>query len=192
MSNGEKLTARILADAQQAADARIAEAEKKRQNALNIARDQANQTAAQIDKEAKQKAASIIAAAETAGERAVRSALLRQRREEMDAVIDQMLAEAKALPTDIYFAKLLPLVKRAATGEPGVLQLDSADLRRMPDNFAAEMKQLNITVEAAGAPMPDGGFVLCYGPIELNNRFSALVKEKREALEDLIGRRLFG
>ncbi len=191
MNNGEKLTARILADARQAADACIAEAEQKKQDALQRSRAAADQAAAQIIEEAKQKAAAVIAAAETAGERTVRSALLRQRREELDAVMAQVLAQAKALPADAYFAKLLLLAKRAATGEAGVLRLDPADLQRMPDHFAAELKKLNITIDTAGAPMPDGGFVLCYGPIEINNRFGALAMEKKEALEDLISRQLF-
>ena len=191
MNNGEKLTARILADARQAADARIAEAEQKKQDALQRSRAAADQTAAQVIEEAKQRAAAVIAAAETASERAVRSALLRQRREELDAVVAQMLAQARALPADAYFAKLLLLVKRAATGEAGVLWLDPADLQRMPDRFAAELEKLNITVNAAGAPMPDGGFVLSYGPIEINNRFGALAVEKKDALEDLISRQLF-
>lgn len=191
MNNGEKLTARILADAGQEAAAYISAAEKEKQETLQASRAAADQTAAQLVAEARQKAAAVVTAAENAAERTLRSALLCQRRTEIDAVISELLAQVKALPAADYFARLLSLAERAATGEAGVMLLDPGDLQRMPAAFAAELKKLHITVDAAGAAMPDGGFILCYGPIEINNRFSALAMEKRETLEDFISRQLF-
>lgn len=191
MNNGEKLIARILSDAQQEAHALEAAAQQEKEAALTASRRAAETAAAQILQDAQKKAQAVTDTARSSAERTVRSALLRQRRMEIDETVLLALAQIKALPEEEYFGLLLQLIKAAATGQNGVLLLDPADLQRVPSAFIKEMEILHITVNDTGAAMPDGGFILRYGQIEINNRFGARAAEKKEQLEDFINQELF-
>lgn len=191
MSNAEKLIARILNDANAEADGLIAAAENEKAEALKAAKKDAEAMAAELLSGAKKKVEALHNTAAASAERILRNAELTQRRVEISATLSLMLEQLKGLPPKEYFDRLLELAKAAATGEKGVMLLDPSDFSRVPDEFKKELQKLNIEIDTVGMPMPDGGFVLRYGQIEINNRFGAISAEKKEQLEDFINRQLF-
>lgn len=77
-----------------------------------------------------------------------------------------------------------------------MLLLNDKDLRRLPADFERRLnealeqgKRLTVSQRAAAI---DGGFLLQYQDIEMNCSFSALLDARREELEDLVNRILFG
>ncbi len=191
MSNAEKLIARILNDANAEADGLIAAAENEKAEALKAAKKDAEAMAAELLSGAKKKVEALHNTTSASAERILRNAELTQRRAEISATLSLMLEQLKGLPQKEYFDRLLELAKAAATGEKGVMLLDPSDLSRVPDEFKKELQKLNIEIDTVGMPISDGGFVLRYGQIEINNRFGAMGAEKKEQLEDFINRQLF-
>ena len=74
-----------------------------------------------------------------------------------------------------------------------MLRLNARDLAR-PGTAALSRdlgggRSIRLSEEPAAI---DGGVLLEYGELEMNSSFSALLEEKRERLEDLLNRELFG
>lgn len=96
-------------------------------------------------------------------------------------------------PDETYLPLLLRLSEAAARTGEGVLRLNARDLAR-PGTAALSRdlgggRSIRLSEEPAAI---DGGFLLEYGELEMNSSFSALLEEKRERLEDLLNRELFG
>ena len=190
MTGIDKILSGILSDSEAAA-ANIAEEAKKQ--------------AADIEKQGKTDAAQFLTAGKQAADKKFETAksnadsaavlkkrniVLNRRSELIDGVINDAVGRINALPDGEYFARLISLAKKYATGNKGVLKLNATDLKRDTAAFAEELKKLNITLDGTPADI-SGGFILIYGSIEISADTSALVKEKREELVDAVNRLLF-
>lgn len=191
MTAVEKIVERIELDAKAEAEAIIAEAEQKALKIKFDSKNEATMAAENFKAEADKKAERIVAAAESAANLTVRNELLYKRREEIEKTLKELEEHLKSLPEKKYFDKLMLLAVDSANGKQGVLYMNSADLKRVPQTFKEILSSKGITVSDKADDTISGGFILKYDDIEINEDFSALIADKKEQLEDIINSCLF-
>ena len=200
MSGTQDMIARILADAE-AEGARIEEQARNKAGALlQEAGEQAEESKRRAAEEAPAVNAWLTGLGTAPLEQPVRAAelirrniLLEKRRGLIADVLDGTVRALAALPDETYLPLLLRLSEAAARTGEGVLRLNARDLSR-PGTAALSRdlgggRSIRLSEEPAAI---DGGVLLEYGELEMNSSFSALLEEKRERLEDLLNRELFG
>ncbi len=199
MAGCDKIAEQILEEAREAARQRVDEAKATATARIEEARHKAQEQADVVRADAKEQGQSLIRAAHSAAALTVRNAGLRQRRRELEETLAATLAWLNALPDNEYFERLYPLLRRSVQPGNGILRLNARDLARKPVDFDERVRdeltaaEVDGTVTVSGVPCGiDGGFMLQYGEVEINAAFSSLLEEKREALEDLLNRELFG
>ena len=191
MTAVEKIVERIELDAKAEAEAIISEAEQKALKIKFDSKNEATMAAENFKAEADKKAERIVAAAESAANLTVRNELLYKRREEIEKTLKELEEHLKSLPEKKYFDKLMLLAVDSANGKQGVLYMNSADLKRVPQTFKEILSSKGITVSDKADDTISGGFILKYDDIEINEDFSALIADKKEQLEDIINSCLF-
>lgn len=191
MTAVEKIVERIELDAQAEAKAIIAEAEEKALKIKFDSKNDATVAAEGFKAKADKKAERIVAAAESAANLTVRNELLYKRREEIEKTLKELENYLKSLPEKKYFDKLMLLAVNSANGKPGVLYMNTFDLKRAPETFKEILSSKGITVSKEPDDSISGGFILKYDDIEINEDFSALIADKKEQLEDIINSCLF-
>ena len=191
MTAVEKIVERIELDAKAEAEAIIAEAEQKALKIKFDSKNEATMAAENFKAEADKKAERIVAAAESAANLTVRNELLYKRREEIEKTLKELEEHLKSLPEKKYFDKLMLLAVDSANGKQGVLFMNSADLKRVPQTFKEILSSKGITVSDKADDTISGGFILKYDDIEINEDFTALIADKKEQLEDIINSCLF-
>ena len=195
-TGAEEILARILDNARQAGEKLLAEAKKKADQILADAAVQADETRRKTADAYAVKAEAALHAARSAAELETRNRLLKERRSILDETLEKTVLHLQALPDAAYFEALLPVAAHSAQPGDGVLLLNDKDLRRLPADFERrlnealeQVKRLTVSQQTAAI---DGGFLLQYQDIEMNCSFSALLDARREELEDLVNRILFG
>lgn len=193
MSGTQDMIARILADAE-AEGARIEEqARSKAAALLQEAEEQAGESKRRAGEEAAKQAEDVVRSAKSAAELIRRNSLLEKRRQLIADALNGTVRDLAALPDEAYMSLLLRLSETAARKGEGVLRLNARDLARQGTEILSrdlgDGRVIRLSEEPAAI---DGGFLLEYGELEMNSSFSALVEEKRERLEDLLNRELFG
>ncbi len=191
MNGGETIINRINADGDAAVAAIKAEADRANAAVLAEAEQEAQRRAKAIADKAAQKCAQSKAASKSRSDLAVRSALLRQRRSEIDKTVAMLLDYLTNLDDSAYFDALYRLAAQLR-GKSGVLSLNQKDLNRLPADFTDKVRAagLEATVSDASADIT-GGFILKNGDIEENMDFRALINARRDEIEDFINRELF-
>ncbi|MDR1002485.1 MAG: V-type ATP synthase subunit E [Oscillospiraceae bacterium] len=122
--------------------------------------------------------------------------LLSKRREIIEGVIASAVARLRSLPTAEYFAVIENLALRLSEAGAGEIILSAEDKEKLPANFEAELnkklsnegKVLTVSKETRKT---GGGCFLCYGGIEVNCTFDALVNDKHDFLSDEISKYVF-
>lgn len=193
MTGLDRILEQIRADAERKAAAEAAHAQKKADAVLEQAAKEAEQDAAHITERAALDRADILQRAASAAELNHRRVLLEAKQSAIRDTVAAAKAALLALPDDAYFAVLLKLLKRYASGENGEMHLSAKDLARMPKDFEAAVSAAapgRITVSKTPFDI-ESGFVLLYGGIDVNCSFDALFEAEADALSDLAGRLLF-
>lgn len=195
-SGAEEILARIQENARQAADKVLAAAAEKTDKILADAAVSAEEAGRKMEADYTAKAEAALRAAGSAAELESRSRQLQERRTVMNEALQKTVDHLKELPAAAYFEALSSLAVRSAQMGEGRLLLNKRDLERLPADFETGLnaaldkgKRLTVSKEAAAI---DGGFLLQYEDIEMNCSFSALLDARREELEDLVNRILFG
>ena len=187
MTGTEKMIDRILSQATEAGNALKEQAAATAAERVDQAQKDADQRIADAAVQTAQQADAIRRAADSAAELLRRNALLKRRRELMEETLDQTVTYLCGLPDDEYVAALKTLLKEAKRPGVGTLYLNAADRRRAGIDTLTDD-----TVRLADEPLAiRGGFVLRYEQVEMNCSFEALLREKRERLEDLLCKELF-
>ena len=157
-----------------------------------------------ILQEAKEKAASVISAAESKAAES-RAAAEREGKELSGKIAEKAARDAKIYGERIdaaceklrkqgdadYFSMITALVGKHLRAENGEILFSAKDLGRLPSGFADALSKL---ASAAGGALViskeaaeiDDGFILRYGGIEENCTLKALFSEKHEALVDKV------
>ena len=114
-----------------------------------------------------------------------RNAFLKRRREEIDKTYSEILNKMKNLPDEDYFELIYTFAKKL-NGMSGVVLLNEKDMNRLPKDFLARLEECGVKAELSKTPCDiESGF------IEENMDFSAILSEKRDAIEDFINQELF-
>ena len=158
--------------------------------------------AEQGQKDAEQVSSEILAAAEaecgkirknaqSARASATKKAMLKCRREQIDATLKQAIDKLCSLPDGEYFECILKLAK-GYQNLGGEIVFSATDLARMPADMQARLNGVGVTsVISDKAADINGGFIIKCGDVEYAADFASVAEEKREQLEDMINRSLF-
>lgn len=191
MNGGETIINRINADGDAAVAAIKAEADKANAAVLAEAEKEAQRRAQAIADKTAQKCAQSKTASKSRCDLAVRSALLRQRRSEIDKTVAMLLDYLTNLDDSAYFDALYRLAAQLR-GKSGVLSLNQKDLNRLPADFTDKVRAAGLEATVSDTPVDiTGGFILKNGDIEENMDFRALISARRDEIEDFINRELF-
>ena len=169
-------------------------AKAEAETTLEEARQEAQRQAQEILEQAKAKAASVEERAQSTAQLERRDRLLRCKQQLIREALKAACEDLENAPAEEYFSILLELAQRAAQPGEGTLYLRAQDLDRLPENFQQELDRVTpqgkITVSSTPRKIP-GGFVLVYGPIEMDCTFQALFQAAYEGLRDAAGAILF-
>ena len=192
MSNGEK----ILSGIRQECEEKIAALHQETDAACREILDAAKQQAGEITKTAQfqleEQSAKLLKAHQSKSELEKRNMLLKTRRTEIDKAVQAVLTYMEKLPDKVYFELLYQLAKHIGE-KNGTVYLNRKDLKRVPDNFESRLGELGIHASLSKTPDDSitSGFILKNGDVEENLSFPSIIAERREEIEDLIGKELF-
>ncbi|MER2080296.1 MAG: V-type ATP synthase subunit E [Ruminococcus sp.] len=191
MNGGETIINRIKADCDESVASIRLDAEKANAAVLTEAEREAQLREKEIADKTQQRLRQIQAASKSRAELEVRNALLRRRRSEIDKTVGMLIDYLLQLGDNDYFNAIYKLAARLR-GKSGELMLNQKDLQRLPSDFEAKIREagLDATVSRNPADIP-GGFILKSGDIEENMDFEAILRARRDEIEDLINRGLF-
>ncbi|MBO5873388.1 MAG: hypothetical protein J6Q56_04195 [Clostridia bacterium] len=192
MSAEEKILEGIISDAVAQGDEIIARAKAQSELVLTKAKDETKAYSAEVVSSALIKAKTIKDNAESAAALVVRDGKLAKKREEILKTVELAKKHIASLDDEVYFKKLVSIVKGYAKSEEGVLLLGGVDLKRNTALLETALKKANINVKISDKRADiSGGFILKYGSIEYNLSVDAIIDEKKELLEDKINTILF-
>ena len=191
MSSGDKILNRISLDCDERISQIGAETDEKCAQIMAQAKLDADKISAEITDRAQSKVKQMQAASKSRCDLETRNAFLKRRREEIDKTYSEILNKMKNLPDEDYFELIYTFAKKL-NGMSGVVLLNEKDMNRLPKDFLARLEECGVKAELAKTPCDiESGFILKCGDIEENMDFSAILSEKRDAIEDFINQELF-
>lgn len=191
MSSGDKILNRISLDCDERISKIGAETDEKCAQIMAQAKLDADKISAEIADRAQSKVKQMQAASKSRCDLETRNAFLKRRREEIDKTYSEILNKMKNLPDEDYFELIYTFAKKL-NEMSGVVLLNEKDMNRLPKNFLARLEKCGVKAELSKIPCDiESGFILKCGDIEENMDFSAILSEKRDAIEDFINQELF-
>lgn len=191
MSSGDKILNRISLDCDERISKINAETDEKCAQIMAQAKLDADKISAEIADRAQSKVKQMQAASKSRCDLETRNAFLKRRREEIDKTYSEILNKMKNLPDEDYFELIYTFAKKL-NGMSGVVLLNEKDMNRLPKDFLARLEEFGVKAELSKMPCDiESGFILKCGDIEENMDFSAILSEKRDAIEDFINQELF-
>lgn len=191
MSSGDKILNRISLDCDERISQIGAETDEKCAQIMAQAKLDADKISAEIADRAQSKVKQMQAASKSRCDLETRNAFLKRRREEIDKTYSEILNKMKNLPDEDYFELIYTFAKKLS-GMSGVVLLNENDINRLPKDFLARIEECGVKTELSKTPCDiESGFILKCGDIEENMDFSAILSEKRDAIEDFINQELF-
>lgn len=191
MSSGDKILNRISLDCDERISQIGAETNEKCAQIMAQAKLDADKISAEIADRAQSKVKQMQAASKSRCDLETRNAFLKRRREEIDKTYSEILNKMKNLPDEDYFELIYTFAKKL-NGMNGVVLLNEKDMNRLPKDFLARLEECGVKTELSKTPCDiESGFILKCGDIEENMDFSAILSEKRDAIEDFINQELF-
>ncbi len=191
MSSGDKILNRISLDCDERISQIGAETDEKCAQIMAQAKLDADKISAEIADRAQSKVKQMQAASKSRCDLETRNAFLKRRREEIDKTYSEILNKMKNLPDEDYFELIYTFAKKLS-GMSGVVLLNEKDMNRLPKDFLARLEKCGVKAELSKMPCDiESGFILKCGDIEENMDFSAILSEKRDAIEDFINQELF-
>lgn len=191
MSSGDKILNRISLDCDERISQIGAETDEKCAQIMAQAKLDADKISAEIADRAQSKVKQMQAASKSRCDLETRNAFLKRRREEIDKTYSEILNKMKNLHDEDYFELIYTFAKKL-NGMSGVVLLNEKDMNRLPKDFLARLEKCGVKAELSKAPCDiESGFILKCGDIEENMDFSAILSEKRDAIEDFINQELF-
>ncbi|MCR5652731.1 MAG: V-type ATP synthase subunit E [Ruminococcus sp.] len=191
MNGGEKILNRIKSDCDENIKTIELEAQAECDKIIKNANKQIEENNKENSSKVLSKIAQINAGTKSKVELGIRNAILKKRREEIDATVNAIYDTLLSFDDNAYFEALYKL---AATlkGSEGVVYLNEKDIKRAPSDFEAQLKNAGLNAVLSKDTVDiDGGFILKNGDIEENMSFSAIISARRDEIEDLINRELF-
>lgn len=193
MAGLDSIIKQISEDSAKVCDGIAEAAEKKSASIIDEAKKSNAKYRAEQKKKAEQKAATAIKMAESGAALEKKQMLLSTKVSVIDEIIDEALAEMKALPEKEYFEALYALIAKHGLPEAGRIIISEKDRKRLPSDFLDRVngernEKLTLSDEARDI---EGGCVLAFGDIEINCTFDALVAESRNDIKDELYKKVF-
>ncbi len=187
---------RILSSIREESERRIAavneDAEKYYSDIIQEAKKKAEEIRSSAEHKVQLQSEKLVKAHKSRAELERRNALLRARRTEIEKALEASRQYMLDLPDGEYFDLILKLASKLS-GRTGTVYFNSKDISRLPKDLGSRFRSAGLDAVISKDPDEtiDGGFILKSGDIEENMSFSSVINEKREQLEDMIGRELF-
>ena len=198
MAGAEKLKEKILSDARVTADKNISQARREAEAIVHKAREEAQSVhssyVAKAERDAIAREKRMVSVAELEGRK--------EKLAEKQRLIDELFEKAIRLlcdkPDSEYEEMLVGMLAASASGDEEVIVSDK-DMARLSSSFIGNVNKALVqkgkpgmlTLSKETRPI-FGGYILRTGRIEVNNSFESIVKTKRDNLETLAVKMLFG
>ena len=186
MTGLEAILDQIQQEAASQAEELLSAARTEAESTLAAAREEAQRQSGEILSQAQRQADAIRERAESAARLEKRNQLLACKQQLIREAVSKVCDSLENAPAEEYFSILLGLAARYGQPGKGVMTLNARDLQRLPGDFSEAL--------AKAAPAPgamEGGFVLTYGPVQVDCTFASLFQEAYEQLRDAAGAILF-
>lgn len=194
MTGIEKITARILSDAQSEVNATLAKAQAQADEITAGYQAQAEQEYADLTARGKADAEERELHLNSAAQMEVRKLVLAAKQEMLDKAYATALAQLNTLPDDAMTNLLAQLARKASTTGKEEVLLSASARKSVGQAVVAKANAdggLNLTLsDKAGAF--DGGLVLSDGDVEVNCTFDTLVRLTRSETASEVAKVLFG
>ncbi len=193
MAGIDSIIDRILKDARESADARVARAEEDAGKLIEKKKAQAKEEEARMLKEAE-----AVIASQAKQQRATQNTKSQRRiLTERVAMIDEIIGEAKKRIRNLSSEERLAMVKSFvlsnSEGQDGELILSSSDKAALPGSFLGELsKETGSTITLSDRTGDfEAGCILICGDYEYNGTLDAIVADKENEIRDTINQVLF-
>ena len=198
MEGIEKITARIIEDAEREIAAMQQETEEEVNTLLAQAQTEAEQESMELLIRGRRAAEERRERLSSSADMECRKLELAAKQELLQQSFDAALEELCALPQERYITLLSTLAVEASSSGRERMILSARDADRLGEEI---VKAANAALQRAGRrgeltlsqetrPIP-GGFILAEGDVELNGAFDTLVRLQREKLEKEVAAILF-
>lgn len=198
MEGIEKITARIIEDAEREIAAMQQETEEEVNTLLAQAQTEAEQESMELLIRGRRAAEERRERLSSSADMECRKLELAAKQELLQQSFDAALEELCALPQERYVTLLSALAVEASSSGRERMILSARDADRLGEDI---VKAANAALQKAGRrgeltlsqetrPIP-GGFILAEGDVELNCAFDTLVRLQREKLEKEVAAILF-
>ncbi len=195
MTGLDKITEKILVEAQKNSEKIIEDAAVKVKEILSEVRKEANIKSDEIIKAAEKEAQKKNAVAKSSAESITRNRYLEIRNAILNDIISAAYLQIERLSDEEYFELIKKLcIKNVQSGEC-MMYMSSYDYSRMPENFE---DQINSEVFETGAVQIssetvdiENGFILKYDGFEVNCTLRSVFDEAMDRLKDTLSSVLF-
>lgn len=192
MSSGDKIIESIRKESQARIDAITKDAEKNYNDVMEKARKQADDIRHGGEHKVQLQSQKLLNAYKSREELEKRNALLKTKRFEIEKAFNHIYEYILSLDSKRYFDLVLKLAGKLGDLS-GTIYFNSRDLKRLPKDMSERFAKCGIKAQISSVPDDsiESGFILKHGDIEENMSFLSVMNDKREIIEDLIGRELF-
>ena len=193
MAGIDSIIDRILKDARESADARVARAEQDAEKLIAKKKDQAKEEEAKMLADAQ----AVIDAQDKQNRASQNTKSQRRLLSERVALIDEIVEEAKkrirALPKEERLAMIRDFVVSSSEGEDGVLIVSEQDKAAVDSAFLKELSEkTNSTITLSDkAGDFDTGCILICGECEYNGTLEARADDLQSDMRDAVNQVLF-
>jgi len=192
VSSGDKIIESIRKESQARIDAITKDAEKNYNDVMEKARKQADDIRHGGEHKVQLQSQKLLNAYKSREELEKRNALLKTKRFEIEKAFNHIYEYILGLDSKRYFDLVLKLAGKLGDLS-GTIYFNSRDLKRLPKDMSERFAKCGIKAQISSVPDDsiESGFILKHGDIEENMSFLSVMNDKREIIEDLIGRELF-
>ncbi|MCR4907199.1 MAG: hypothetical protein K5985_00075 [Lachnospiraceae bacterium] len=194
MTGLEKIVGRIGDESSRETSGIIAEAHAEADRIIEEATRKAEEEEKRIIAESEAESAAIVSRAESAAALSKKQQLLEAKGEVIEEVFEEALRSLCNLPEKDYFSMIRKMIIKYGRREFGKIMFSKRDIDRMPFDFKTALPTMveggRLELDSRMAEI-SGGFILRYGDIEENCSFEAILKERREELQEEVQKILF-
>lgn len=196
MTGLEKMKSQILDEAKAAAESKLQEARAKAEEILEEAKAEAKKSTDSILQKSEAAVSGYKERVASSNDLQRRTKILAAKQEVIAEVLDKAYESLKNMEKEEYFDMLIKMLDKYAEPQAGEMYLSSADMERLPDDFAdkvtecAKAKGGSLKISSEGRNI-ENGFILAYGGIEENCTLKAMFDAKKDELSDKVQRILF-
>lgn len=196
MTGLEKMKSQILDEAKAAAESKMQEAKASADAILAKAKEEAKKSEISIAQKSEAAVVNYKERVASSNDLQRRTKILAAKQEVIAEILDKAYESLKTMKDEEYYDMLLKMLDKYAQPQAGEIFFSSADLKRLPEGFKADIEKCakakggSLTVSGEGRNI-ENGFVLAYGGVEENCTLKAMFEAKRDDLSDKVQKILF-